>query len=358
MRKTLAMFALLLAGFWSATAAAAASPMSNLAAWVSRNTDLAVSQIAITGPENIYSLEPLGPRLPTGEVLALVRTEAVSTEWRAAHRFQSWDAHMLFDCRGGRARLLRSASYLERDRGGPAKEGDSEAAWFSPEANSAVATLLAAACDPSFAWPLRDTSAGPSKLMPNRESRAVQPSPAGEGASASPPNGPARAGGALRVAPAVSEPVTNGGRLPLILVVAGDSGRLHRKPRALRASPAPSLDPAPVGTEFEEATPVDLTQVAFLSRDELKGPPLQKVSFATGPRPATPAPISKTPVTVVDGLHTPVLAATGTGSAAFRRRADAGRGGFWRRIEVAWSHLASRQLASRSPARPAHSAKA
>lgn len=161
MRKALAILALLAAALWAAPALAQTTPEVDLAGWVKTNTDLAVSQVAIAGPENVYSLEPLGPALPTGEVLALVRTEAVNEGWRAAHRFLSWDAHMLFDCQAGRVRVLRSASYLERDRHGAAKTDESGDAWFAPERQTPAATLFAAACDPGFNWPLRSSSGTP-----------------------------------------------------------------------------------------------------------------------------------------------------------------------------------------------------
>lgn len=168
MRKALALLAAFVSVLSAAPALAAPSQGLGLAAWVRANTDLPVSQIALAGPENVYSLEPLGPPVPTGEVLALVRTEAVDPDWRAAHRFQSWDAHMLFDCQGGRVRVLRSASYPERGRQGPARPDDRGGAWFSPETNTPAATLLSAACDPAFSWPLRESSA-PSGPTPARE---------------------------------------------------------------------------------------------------------------------------------------------------------------------------------------------
>lgn len=159
MRIAIAMIVWLAAALCSAPALAASPQAVDLAAWVSSNTDLPPAQVAIAGPEVVYSLEPLGPRLPTGEVLALVRTEAVSPDWRATHQFQSWDAHLLFDCPGGRVRVLRSASYAERDRRGIARADKRGDEWFSPTTDTPAATLLAAACDASFEWPLR--AAGP-----------------------------------------------------------------------------------------------------------------------------------------------------------------------------------------------------
>jgi len=147
-----------LAALWVAPAVAASPQPFALADWVKSNTDLPVAQVAIAGPDNVYSVEPIGPRLPTGELLVLVRTEAIGDDWGAAHRFQSWDAHMLFDCQGGRVRVLRSTSYAERDRRGPAKADSRGDEWFSPTTDTPAATLLAAACDATFAWPLRDAA--------------------------------------------------------------------------------------------------------------------------------------------------------------------------------------------------------
>jgi pyruvate/2-oxoglutarate dehydrogenase complex dihydrolipoamide acyltransferase (E2) component len=187
MRKALAILTFLTAGLWAAPVLAVSSPTVDLAAWVKANTDLVVSQVAIAGPENVYSLEPLGPALPTGEVLALVRTEAVSDDSRAAHRFQSWDAHILFDCRGGRVRVLRSTSYLERDRQGAAQIDERGDAWFSPQPEAPAATLMAAACDASFHWPLRPrpavaapSPAEPAPLVQTTVATATPPAAPGQ----------------------------------------------------------------------------------------------------------------------------------------------------------------------------------
>ena len=126
-----------------------------LAAWVAETTDMPAAQIAFVGRQNVYSLEPLGPPAATGTVIARVRTEAVDERWNAAHDFQSWEAHALFDCVGNRMRIIRSASYAEPNLQGEAKIDDLGGAWFAPKAPEPAAVLLAAACDRSFAWPLR-----------------------------------------------------------------------------------------------------------------------------------------------------------------------------------------------------------
>ena len=166
--------AALAAALFAAPALASAMPATapDLAAWLAQTTDIPASEVVIAGPENVYSLEPLGPRLPTGEVIALVRTEAVAPEWSATHRFKSWDAHILFDCPGGRLRVMRSASYSENNRKGQASPETSDAAWLSPAPSEPSARLLVAACDAAFAGPLsRRTVAAASHPAP-------QPAPA------------------------------------------------------------------------------------------------------------------------------------------------------------------------------------
>src|SRR5512143_3722105 len=88
--------------FLASSPALAAPPTGpDLARWLASNTDIPASQVAIAGPDLVYSLVPLGPPAPTGEVIALVRTEPLTAEWGAAHGFQSWEAHLLFDCAKG-----------------------------------------------------------------------------------------------------------------------------------------------------------------------------------------------------------------------------------------------------------------
>lgn len=138
--------------------AAAPAPLPTgveVADWISQNTDLAPAQVAIAGPQTLYAVEPLGPSLATGEVVALVRAESVSPDWGAAHGFRSWDAHVLFDCKGGRLRVIRSATYAQPNRQGQADPELHGADWLAPAPQEPSAKLLGAACDPGFAWPLR-----------------------------------------------------------------------------------------------------------------------------------------------------------------------------------------------------------
>lgn len=274
MRKTFALLALLLSTLWAAPALAAPSPTFELAAWVRSNTDLSVSQIAITGPDNVYSLEPLGPPLPTGEVLALVRTEAMSPDWGDTHQFQSWDAHMLLDCEGGRVRVLRSASYPERDRQGPAKSDERGDSWFTPEAKTPAATLLAAACDPNFSWPLRaDPAAAPSKATP-----------------------------------------------------LGGPSYLQK---AATVSPAPAK--AAVEPRLEKTSYV--THRASDAAFERANLPLQQVSFTSGPVLQPPvAALPEAATAQRHGMFATAVAATRT----CRRLAGAGRSWLVRRVEVAF----------------------
>jgi len=142
------MLAVALAAALAAGPARAAPPAgAELAAWIAGKTDLMASQIAVVGPDNVYSLEPLGPRSSTGEVIALVRTEAFSDTWGAAHGFQSWDANLLIDCPGRRLRVIRSARYPERNRQGRPVADAPDKDWTTPGAGAPSAKLVAAACN-------------------------------------------------------------------------------------------------------------------------------------------------------------------------------------------------------------------
>jgi hypothetical protein len=139
----------------SALAETVPTPTPDPAAWIAQNTDLAPAQVAISAPDLVYSVEPVGSRAPTGEALALVRTEALSAAWGEAHGFKSWDAHVLFDCDRQRMRIVRSAAYPELNRRGSPKIEEAKGEWIFPKADEPGSKLLTAACDAAFPWPLR-----------------------------------------------------------------------------------------------------------------------------------------------------------------------------------------------------------
>jgi len=144
----------LAAAFVAGTAHAAEPTAPAVAAWVAENTDLQPSQIALITAELVYSLESLGPRSSTDEVVALARTEVINGDVTAGG-VQSWDAHLLFDCQGRRVRVIRSADYRQRNRKGPPVATTELGNWLSPSPDQPAALLVAAACDAAFAWPLR-----------------------------------------------------------------------------------------------------------------------------------------------------------------------------------------------------------
>jgi hypothetical protein len=316
MRKAIAMVVWLVAALWVAPALAATPSTVGLAAWVTSNTDLQASQVAIAGPDNVYSVEPLGPRLPTGEVLALVRTEAVSSDWSAEHQFQSWDAHLLFDCQGGRVRVLRSTSYADRDRQGFVKADARGDGWFAPAAQTPAATLLAAACDASFKWPLRAADAAPPKaeappvqirgLQMAKASRQEQP-----GAQVAIVRAPAAAAKAEAVA------VVN----PL---------------------------PAPVEAMPETVAPRPLPQFASLAVATADSRPLLKANFTpTRPTQALSAPVQ---------AESQALAARPSVLATCKRVAEAARSWVWARMEVVRVRPAADPARQQAQARPARAA--
>lgn len=210
MRLLIGIFAAALA---ATPALATPAIQPDLADWVVEHTDLVPAQVAIAGSDNLYAVEPLGAPAVTGEVIAHVRTEAINVEWRGAHGFQSWDAHVIFDCKAARMRMIRSASYPKANRQGEPKVDDRSGDWFSPKADQPAAKLLAAACDESFAWPLRSTkglttagaSDAPARAALAKDA-ATAASPAAETARAE-PEAAAQLAQAVEPAPTVkSEP--------------------------------------------------------------------------------------------------------------------------------------------------------
>lgn len=314
MRKAFAILTLVMTALCGATAVAASSPKLELAAWVRSNTDLAVSQIAIAGPENVYSLEPLGPRLPTGEILALVRTEAVSPEWRAAHQFQSWDAHMLFDCQGGRVRVLRSASYTERDRTGRAKADERGDAAFSPQAGTPAATLLAAACEPTFNWPLRGSPASaPSKATPLGGPSMLQ--------TASMPRAPT----ATAVTPMQIQTAVQIERAPAVRLADVRSNERLFLPMIV----TPAAEP-----RREKAASPEMPQFASDVAAAGVSVQLQKASFTSAS--AAEIVASSPPQALADRHRAGIVATAIAATRSWKRLAVAGRGWLAQRVELAF----------------------
>ena len=171
--------AVALAAAIAAGSAQAAGPPANaqLAAWLADNTDVAPAQVALVTPDLIYGLEPLGPRSATDEVVGLARAEAFDGDWASSHGVQSWEAHLLFDCRGKRVRVIRSAEYVQRNRKGRPVATAEQGQWLSPSADQPAATLLEAACDPAFAWPLRTAPTAPAAPVQTASAELAAPKP-------------------------------------------------------------------------------------------------------------------------------------------------------------------------------------
>jgi hypothetical protein len=233
MRTAWSIVSSLVAAAWLASAApAAADP--DLRVWVTQHTDLAPAQIAVANPELVYSVERLGSPAPTGEVIGLVRVEAVSANWRRAHGFASWDAHVLADCRAGRLRVIRSATYQQPGRGGSPQPEAPSGAWLSPRPSEIAARLTAAICDPDFAWPLRAAAAAGPTFAVQAASPASVVTPASTSPAAVAAGAELKAGdyavqvargpfrdGALRALP----------NPPLTLAASTETSRVGRKAR-------------------------------------------------------------------------------------------------------------------------------
>jgi hypothetical protein len=267
-----------------------------LAAWVAETTDMPAAQIAIVGQQNVYSVEPLGPPAATGAVIARVRTEAVDDQWSAAHDFQSWEAHALFDCAGKRMRIIRSASYAEPNLKGEAKVDDLGGAWFAPRPAEPAAVLLAAACDRNFAWPLRAAAqpAAPDPA-PLLKAKLEAPVAAAEAAQAEP---------APSTKPAPIPPAAQPRKIEV----------------ATRATSPPATEPSPVWPIYEEAASV------------------QKASFTAAEREPVAAQASRA---VAHRRLAKFAEAPASAVAAVRRWAQAGEGFVSRRASSVHRWFAS-----------------
>lgn len=269
-----------------------------LAAWVAETTDMPAAQIAMVGPQNVYSLEPLGPPAATGAVIARVRTEAVDDRWSAAHDFQSWEAHALFDCVGKRMRIIRSASYAEPNLKGEAKVDDLGGAWFAPKPAEPAAVLLAAACDRNFTWPLRAAAQPPAQdPAPLVKAKVEAPEPV--------------------AAPARAEPAPSTKPAPI-----PQTAPPRRIEVATNAASLPATGPSPVWPVYDEAAGV------------------QKASFTASTREPVDAQASQA---VPRGRLAKLTAAPTSAVAAVRRWAGAGEGFVSRRASSVRRWFAARE---------------
>jgi hypothetical protein len=201
-------------------ALAATPAAADLATWVARNTDLDSAQVALVDEEKVYSVEPLGGLMPTGEIIVLVRTEPLADNWAILNGFSSWDGNLLVDCRQRGLRIIRSATYPRRNRVGAPKPERQNHEAQKPLADAPAAQLIAAACDPAFAWPLRGIAqAQPQAVL---EPEPAAPSTLTIVALEKPP------------APAASPPLTVTGPEPVA-------------PTAPAASPLPASTTRPSG---------------------------------------------------------------------------------------------------------------
>jgi hypothetical protein len=259
----------------------------DLIAWLSQRTDLLTSQVVITGPDNVYSLEPVGPGPATGQTAALVRTEALADDWGAAHGFQSWEANLIIDCAGGRLKVTRSASYPERNRQGPPMAGASDGDWKSPKAGEPAVKLIAAACDPAFAWPLRSTAAPP--LAPTKVAEAARP-PAAVLKPSAPPLAEAKPPPApeAKAAPAAPAPAVK----PPEIVQMAAAAPTPTRPVA-ETKPAPVAIPkSSAGQAAEAKGPSAPAMVEAKAAPAIKPPEIVQLA-AAAPAPLPAAAVAK-----------------------------------------------------------------
>lgn len=109
----------------------------------------AVAQSVVQAPEQVFTVEAVGGRTATGEVVAHVRAEPTSEAWAATHGFASWEAHFLIDCRQARLRQIRGATYPDRNLKGPPTPDKVKDGWLAPEPGQPGLQILGEACKPA-----------------------------------------------------------------------------------------------------------------------------------------------------------------------------------------------------------------
>ena len=283
MRTAIGIF---IAALVSAPAMAAEVARDDLTRWVSYKTDISPSQVAIAGPDSIYSVEKLGTPAPTGEVIALVRAENLKASWAGPQGFASWDAHIIFDCKLDRMRVIRSASYPEANRDGEPRSDARLGDWFIPRPEEPSDRLMAAACDAAYPWPLR---AAPRTIAKTSAPPIIEEAPPRSPAPEATP-------GPTEAAPA-----------------ADDAGAA--------AKPAFALASQPVGSPMVPPSVEALAPAALAASEILQAPRLALVAGAEKRPAATAAPRLR-----LAGLWSPFAKVASAGKRLFadgKRLADA-----------------------------------
>jgi len=129
--------------------------LSDLAAWLQRDTPLAPSQIVDVSPQALTAVTSASPMGETRGFLANISSEAVDPEMLAHDGIASWSIPVEIDCDRRSVRLGTMTGYHSRDlKTDPRIVREADTGWVTPTPTAPLGSVIRALCDRDFRRPL------------------------------------------------------------------------------------------------------------------------------------------------------------------------------------------------------------
>jgi hypothetical protein len=194
--------------------------LSDVAAWLQRDTPLIPSQIVDVSPQAVTAVTSASPMGERRGFLADISSEAVDPQMLANDGIASWSIPVEVDCEKRSVRLGIMTGYRSRDlKTDPRIVRDADSAWVTPTTSAPLGAVVRALCDRDFRRPLAGrlkASAPAPEPKPAKPAAVAKADPAPPALrpalrpALTPPAAPAESAKARPKAPAPSAPAGGG----------------------------------------------------------------------------------------------------------------------------------------------------
>ena len=257
--------------------------LSDVAAWVTTDTPLQLSQVVDVGPSAVTAVTTAAPTGEPRGFLANIVSEAIDPSLSRQEDILSWRIPVEVDCDRRAVRLGDMTGFPSRDlKTGPRIVRQADSQWVTPSGNAPLGAVLRALCDRDFKRPFAGT-----KLAAAKPAEAPK-------AKREPPPGPPPEVVALR-------PPTK--PQPLSSAVAANGGSSAPAQDEAPASKPKAAKPRPAAVIGHGTSPYAVQVGASPSQDDAK---------------ALLARVEKKFTSEVGGLKTDIVAATIDGKQVYR----------------------------------------
>jgi len=135
--------------------------LSDIAAWLSRDTPLTPAQIVDVSPAAVTAITSATPMGATRGFRASISSEAVDPRMLAHDGIASWTIPVEVDCGERRLRLGTMTGYRGRDlQSDPRTVREADTAWVNPTPSAPLGAVIRALCDRGFQRPLAALKGG------------------------------------------------------------------------------------------------------------------------------------------------------------------------------------------------------